>query len=396
MLILDTSQIQARKPNPQVREISRLTWDSASIPQNAIPFTENGHPYVLEFDEYTAGTLNPPAQPGRRRRRRGSSTSPTRPRRAWWPTCACRSTSRPTTTPPATTRARSARPRATRRTTATSRRASTRRSWPARSSPRACGCSTSATCCTRKEIGYFVAPTTPNTETGYTESDYAMSQPDVRRRPPRDLVHGRRHRLLRGQRGRRRVARRGADVDRAARRRGRLAGRQLGRIRLGMTRAGARRALSQREAPTSTPSARAGVRVLYGGPKQLVGPAGPQAPRAARPGGGGLSSSRVTPSTVSGPAPLAAAGATAPGPRRPGRGRHLVCRRQRADCRHPRGPARRGRRRRHRRPALTRGSRRRPGCGGSSAVGLPARARAWADLHKYPRRPGRAILGALS
>ena len=59
MLILDTSQIQARKPNPQAREISRLTWASASIPQNAIPFTEDGQPYVLEFDEYTAGTLNP-------------------------------------------------------------------------------------------------------------------------------------------------------------------------------------------------------------------------------------------------------------------------------------------------------------------------------------------------
>jgi hypothetical protein len=56
MLILDTSQIQARKPDPQTREISRLTWKEASIPQNAIPFTENGHPYVLEFDEYTQGT----------------------------------------------------------------------------------------------------------------------------------------------------------------------------------------------------------------------------------------------------------------------------------------------------------------------------------------------------
>jgi LVIVD repeat len=59
MLILDTSEIQARKPNPQAREISRLTWQSASIPQNAIPFTENGHPYVLEFDEYTQGTTSP-------------------------------------------------------------------------------------------------------------------------------------------------------------------------------------------------------------------------------------------------------------------------------------------------------------------------------------------------
>jgi hypothetical protein len=59
MAILDTSEVQARKPNPQVREVSRLTWKSASIPQNAIPFTRDGKPYVLEFDEYTAGTLNP-------------------------------------------------------------------------------------------------------------------------------------------------------------------------------------------------------------------------------------------------------------------------------------------------------------------------------------------------
>jgi hypothetical protein len=63
MLILDTSQIQARKPHPTVREVSRITWDKASIPQNAIPFTENGHPYVLEFDEYTQQTLNPSGDP---------------------------------------------------------------------------------------------------------------------------------------------------------------------------------------------------------------------------------------------------------------------------------------------------------------------------------------------
>jgi hypothetical protein len=56
MLILDTSKIQARVPNPTTREISRLTWTNASIPQNAIPFTDHGKPYVLEFDEYTAGT----------------------------------------------------------------------------------------------------------------------------------------------------------------------------------------------------------------------------------------------------------------------------------------------------------------------------------------------------
>lgn len=33
LLILDTSEIQARKPDPQAHEISRLTWASASIPQ---------------------------------------------------------------------------------------------------------------------------------------------------------------------------------------------------------------------------------------------------------------------------------------------------------------------------------------------------------------------------
>jgi LVIVD repeat len=56
MLILDVSRIQAREQDPQAREVSRLTWKSASIPQNAIPFTDHGKPYVLEFDEYTQGT----------------------------------------------------------------------------------------------------------------------------------------------------------------------------------------------------------------------------------------------------------------------------------------------------------------------------------------------------
>lgn len=56
MLVLDTTEIQQRKPEPKAREISRLTWDKASIPQNALPFTRDGRPYILEIDEYTAGT----------------------------------------------------------------------------------------------------------------------------------------------------------------------------------------------------------------------------------------------------------------------------------------------------------------------------------------------------
>ena len=53
MVILDVSEIQARKANPQVREISRVSWSPISAPQNAIPFTQKGHPYILEIDEFT-------------------------------------------------------------------------------------------------------------------------------------------------------------------------------------------------------------------------------------------------------------------------------------------------------------------------------------------------------
>jgi hypothetical protein len=52
LVILDTSQIQDREPSPRAREVSRLTWKSASIPQNAIPFSKKGKQYVLEIDEY--------------------------------------------------------------------------------------------------------------------------------------------------------------------------------------------------------------------------------------------------------------------------------------------------------------------------------------------------------
>ena len=55
MVILDISEIQARKRNPQVREVSRLTWDTVTIPQNAIPFVSNGKKYVMEIDEYSGG-----------------------------------------------------------------------------------------------------------------------------------------------------------------------------------------------------------------------------------------------------------------------------------------------------------------------------------------------------
>jgi hypothetical protein len=49
---LDVSQIQARRPNPKVREVSRLTWQRVTIPQNSAPMTIGGHHYLLEFDEF--------------------------------------------------------------------------------------------------------------------------------------------------------------------------------------------------------------------------------------------------------------------------------------------------------------------------------------------------------
>jgi hypothetical protein len=52
LIILDTSEIQARVPNPTVREVTRLQWKSMSIPQNAIPVTIKGRPYLVEIDEF--------------------------------------------------------------------------------------------------------------------------------------------------------------------------------------------------------------------------------------------------------------------------------------------------------------------------------------------------------
>ena len=56
--ILDVSEIQDRRPLPQVRQISRSTWETVSIPQNTVPLTLEGTPFLLEFDEF-AFRFNP-------------------------------------------------------------------------------------------------------------------------------------------------------------------------------------------------------------------------------------------------------------------------------------------------------------------------------------------------
>jgi len=61
LTILDVSGINAHHLNPNVPVVSQLSWPEVSIPQNAIPFTEKGHPYLLEIDEYTSSTTKPTA-----------------------------------------------------------------------------------------------------------------------------------------------------------------------------------------------------------------------------------------------------------------------------------------------------------------------------------------------
>jgi hypothetical protein len=64
VLILDVSEIQSRQLFPQVREVGSISWDNQTIPQNAIPFTRDGHPYLLEIDEYSRDGSSSPAAHG--------------------------------------------------------------------------------------------------------------------------------------------------------------------------------------------------------------------------------------------------------------------------------------------------------------------------------------------
>ena len=64
LTVFDTSQIQARTPNPQMPVISRATWPEVSIPQNTDPVTIAGRRYLIEVDEYTSSTTRGPMATG--------------------------------------------------------------------------------------------------------------------------------------------------------------------------------------------------------------------------------------------------------------------------------------------------------------------------------------------
>ncbi len=66
--ILDVSAVNDRVPGAMPTVLSKLTWPEASIPQSAEPFTQDGHAYVLEMDEYadlfsTAAITDPASAP---------------------------------------------------------------------------------------------------------------------------------------------------------------------------------------------------------------------------------------------------------------------------------------------------------------------------------------------
>jgi hypothetical protein len=56
LTILDVSQIQQRKPNPTVKVLAHLVWPDVSIPQNATPFVEGKHHFLIEADEFGGGS----------------------------------------------------------------------------------------------------------------------------------------------------------------------------------------------------------------------------------------------------------------------------------------------------------------------------------------------------
>jgi hypothetical protein len=62
-VILDTSEIQARRPNAQFHVISRFLFKDGSVAQHTIPVKIAGKPYIIHVDEGGAGgiSLNSPA-----------------------------------------------------------------------------------------------------------------------------------------------------------------------------------------------------------------------------------------------------------------------------------------------------------------------------------------------
>jgi hypothetical protein len=51
LVILDVSDVQSRRPDPQIRVIGTLYWDDQGQVEQMFPFTKNGRQYVVSTDE---------------------------------------------------------------------------------------------------------------------------------------------------------------------------------------------------------------------------------------------------------------------------------------------------------------------------------------------------------
>ena len=51
LVILDVSDYQFRRPNPQIQVISRLFWEDGGQAEQMLPFTINGRPHIISTDE---------------------------------------------------------------------------------------------------------------------------------------------------------------------------------------------------------------------------------------------------------------------------------------------------------------------------------------------------------
>lgn len=58
MRIIDVSEIQERRADPDIRTLSNVVWQEGSIPQVAQPFNRDGRSFVLEVDEFSRFGIN--------------------------------------------------------------------------------------------------------------------------------------------------------------------------------------------------------------------------------------------------------------------------------------------------------------------------------------------------
>jgi hypothetical protein len=52
LVIADVSSVQSRTGSAEAKQVSELTWDNVTIPQNAIPVKIGGHAFLVEVDEF--------------------------------------------------------------------------------------------------------------------------------------------------------------------------------------------------------------------------------------------------------------------------------------------------------------------------------------------------------